>query len=66
MFTAYIAWALYRVGLVYVFYLALEPYARRLWPHMLVSWVRLMGGRFRDPLVGRDLLIGALYGRASP
>jgi serine/threonine-protein kinase len=62
LFTAHIAWALYRVGLVYVFYLALEPYARRLWPHMLVSWVRLMGGRFRDPLVGRDLLIGALYG----
>ena len=29
---------------------------------MLVSWVRLMDGRFRDPLVGRDLLIGALFG----
>jgi len=62
LFTYNLAWALYRVGLVYIFYLALEPYARRLWPHMLVSWVRLVGGRFRDPLVGRDLLIGALYG----
>ncbi len=60
--TSHLAWALYRVGLLYVFYLALEPYARKLWPHMLVSWVRLLGGRFRDPLVGRDLLIGALYG----
>ncbi len=29
---------------------------------MLVSWVRLMGGRLRDPLVGRDLLVGSLYG----
>jgi serine/threonine-protein kinase len=56
------AWALYRVGLVYVLYLALEPYARRLWPRMLVSWVRLIGGRFRDPLVGRDLLVGVAYG----
>jgi serine/threonine-protein kinase len=65
LLTAHLAWSLYRVGLVYVFYLALEPYARRLWPHMLVSWVRLMGGRFQDPLVGRDLLVGALYGTAS-
>ena len=63
-FTSDLAWALYRVGLVYVFYLALEPYARRLWPHALVSWVRLLAGRVRDPLVGRDVLIGALYGTA--
>ncbi|MDX1388485.1 MAG: serine/threonine-protein kinase, partial [Acidobacteriota bacterium] len=59
---SHVAWALFRVGLVYVFYLALEPYARRLWPRMLVSWVRVMNGRFRDPLVGRDLLVGVLYG----
>ncbi len=62
LFIGHLAYALYRVGLLYVFYLALEPYARKLWPHMLVSWVRLLGGRFRDPLVGRDLLIGSLYG----
>jgi len=65
LFIAHLAWALYRVGLAYVFYLALEPYARRLWPHMLVSWVRLLGGRFRDPLGGRDLLLGALYGAGT-
>jgi serine/threonine-protein kinase len=59
---SHMAWALYRVGLVYVLYLALEPYARRLWPRMLVSWVRLIGGRFRDPLVGRDVLVGVVYG----
>jgi hypothetical protein len=62
LFQGHLAFALYRVGLVYVFYLALEPYARKMWPHMLVSWVRILGGRLRDPLVGRDLLIGALYG----
>ena len=51
-----------RVGLAYVFYLAIEPYARRLWPRMLVSWVRVLEGRFRDPLVGRDVLLGACGG----
>ena len=46
-------------GFIWVIYLAVEPYARRNWPHMLISWTRLLGGRFRDPLVGRDLLVGA-------
>ena len=44
---------------LWVLYLAVEPYARRNWPHMLISWTRLLGGGFRDPLVGRDLLVGA-------
>jgi serine/threonine-protein kinase len=45
-----------------IFYLALEPYFRRLWPRQLVSWIRLIEGRLRDPRVGRDLLVGALSG----
>lgn len=45
-----------------VFYLALEPYIRRGWPEILVSWSRLLSGGFRNPLVGRDLLIGTLAG----
>ncbi len=47
-----------------VLYLALEPYVRRFWPRMIVSWVRILDGRFRDPLVGRDLVVGALVGVA--
>ncbi len=43
-------------------YVALEPYIRKLWPRMLVSWTRLISGRLRDPLVGRDLLIGGVAG----
>jgi serine/threonine-protein kinase len=43
-------------------YVAIEPYLRRLWPRLLVSWARLISGRLRDPLVGRDLLVGALAG----
>ncbi len=46
-------------------YLALEPFARRRWPQMLISWTRALSGRTRDPLVARDLLIGALVGTAS-
>lgn len=43
-------------------YVALEPYVRRLWPRVLVSWTRLLTGRVRDPLVGRDLLVGVALG----
>jgi serine/threonine-protein kinase len=57
-----LAFAMLEVGIAYVFYLAIEPYARRLWPRMLVSWVRVLEGRFRDPLVGRDVLIGSVAG----
>jgi serine/threonine-protein kinase len=61
-FIGHFSFAMQRVGLAYVFYLAIEPYARRLWPRMLVSWVRVLEGRFRDPLVGRDLLLGSATG----
>jgi serine/threonine-protein kinase len=47
---------------VAVAYLAIEPYVRRLWPNVLVGWARLVAGRWRDPIVGRDLLIGAAGG----
>jgi serine/threonine-protein kinase len=45
-----------------IFYLALEPYARRLCPEVLISWSRLLAGRLRDPRIGRDLLVGVLFG----
>src|SRR5262245_38410985 len=47
---------------VWILYLGLEPYVRRHWPSMLISWSRLLAGRFRDPLVGRDVLFGILIG----
>ena len=47
---------------VWVLYLALEPYVRRLWPNLIISWTRLLGGRWRDPMVGRDVLLGGLLG----
>jgi serine/threonine-protein kinase len=45
-----------------VWYLALEPTVRRRWPWRIVAWGRLLDGRFRDPLIGRDLLIGLVTG----
>ncbi|HET6371751.1 MAG TPA: serine/threonine-protein kinase [Candidatus Polarisedimenticolia bacterium] len=48
--------------LVWLIYIALEPYVRRRWPASIISWNRLLAGRFRDPLVGRDVLIGMFAG----
>jgi serine/threonine-protein kinase len=45
-------------------YLAIEPYIRRLWPSVLVSWARLVAGRLKDPIIGRDVLVGAAAGAA--
>jgi hypothetical protein len=47
---------------VLVAYLAIEPYARRRWPELLISWARLVAGRVRDPLVARHVLIGIIGG----
>jgi hypothetical protein len=44
--------------LVSAAYLALEPYVRRRWPWRVVAWNRALAGRWRDPLVGRDVLVG--------
>jgi serine/threonine-protein kinase len=46
-------------------YLALEPFARRRWPQMLISWTRALSGGWRDALVGRDLLIGVAVGTTA-
>ena len=46
----------------WVVYIAFEPFVRRRWPGRIISWSRLLAGGFRDPLVGRDVLIGALFG----
>jgi Protein kinase domain len=56
--------ALFAAAFVWLSYMALEPYARRRWPDLLISWNRLLTGRFRDPLVGRDVLAGTLIGAA--
>jgi predicted Ser/Thr protein kinase len=41
-------------------YLAFEPWVRRLWPHALITWSRVLAGQWRDPVVGRDVMIAVL------
>jgi serine/threonine-protein kinase len=43
-------------------YLAFEPYLRKHTPERVISWNRLLAGDWRDPLVGRDVLIGVCAG----
>lgn len=54
--------ALFVAGMSWLLYMACEPHVRRRWPDMLISWSRLLAGRYRDPIVGRDILIGGLFG----
>jgi hypothetical protein len=56
------AFALSWSGLLWLTYIALEPYVRRLWPQALITWTRLLAGQWRDPRLGRDLLLGTLVG----
>jgi hypothetical protein len=53
-----VAGALLSAALVWLLYMALEPYLRRRQPELIISWSRLLAGDFRDPMVGRDILIG--------
>lgn len=47
---------------IWLFYIALEPGVRRNWPRSLIGWTRLLSGRFRDPMVGREVLLGLTGG----
>jgi hypothetical protein len=63
-FTYQLAFVLYWSVVIWLDYLALEPFVRRRWPEAMISWTRLLGGRFADPLVARDILIGCAAGCA--
>jgi len=45
-------------------YLAFEPFIRRRWPDVLISWTRVLSGAWRDPLAGRHVLMGVCGGAA--
>jgi serine/threonine-protein kinase len=62
VFNEFLAWGLLWTSFLWLLYIAMEPYVRRRWPATLVSWSRLLAGGFRDPLVGRDVLAGFLWG----
>ncbi|MBI4474890.1 MAG: serine/threonine protein kinase, partial [Acidobacteria bacterium] len=62
LFVMFLGWGLFFAALIWVLYIALEPFVRRGWPQILVSWTRVLAGEWRDPLVGRDVLIGCAVG----
>src|SRR5262249_41309694 len=63
-FFAWTGLALFVGFAMYILYVGLEPLVRRLWPSMLVAWARVLSGGLRDPLIGRDALIGVAAGAA--
>lgn len=54
--------SLLTVAVIWVYYVALEPYVRSRWPEYLISWTRLLTGNYRDSMVGRDMLAGCFFG----
>jgi hypothetical protein len=54
--------AAFQGGFVGLLYLAIEPFVRRYWPDALISWMRMVNGRFRDPLAASHLLVGVSAG----
>ncbi len=46
----------------WIYYVALEPLARRFWPGMLIAWSRAVAGRFQDPSFGQGILLGTMVG----
>ncbi len=68
MFTSHLiigkpmAGAVWLAMVCWLFYTALEPIVRKLWPKAIISWTRLVSGRWRDPLVGGDVLVGLAFG----
>jgi predicted Ser/Thr protein kinase len=62
MFAAGLGEAAGSAAVLWFFYMALEPGVRRTWPRSLIGWTRLLAGRFRDALVGREILFGIAGG----
>ena len=65
LFFGALSFALLLAAGVWILYVAVEPIARRRWPHSMIAWNRLLAGGVRDPLVGRDVLVGLTFGAVS-
>ena len=57
-----IADGLFSAVILWLVYLALEPAVRARWPHSIMTWNRVLAGRWLDAQVGSDILIGAAAG----
>ena len=50
--------AIFVAGFLGFLYFGLEPQVRRVWPDRMIGWSRLLAGRWTDPRVGREVLLG--------
>ena len=62
LFFAAMRYAVFVGALGWLLYMAFEPHIRKRSPASLISWNRLLAGRFRDPVVGGHVLIGVALG----
>jgi hypothetical protein len=65
LFFLSVAMAVFTSIFLWLLYVALEPFVRKRWPGWIISWSRLLAGDYRDPLVGRDILLGAIVGACT-
>jgi serine/threonine-protein kinase len=49
-------------GILWLVYLAIEPSVRARYPHSMITWNRLLAGRWLDAQVAGDILIGGAVG----
>jgi hypothetical protein len=61
-----VAWGLLKAAAVWVVYLALEPFVRRFWPEILISWSRILSGRFRIRVSGVTCCTASAWALSSP
>ncbi|MCM3902685.1 MAG: serine/threonine protein kinase [Pyrinomonadaceae bacterium] len=62
LFFKHLSISVFSASFLWLLYVALEPFVRRRWPRWIISWSRLLAGDYRDPLVGRDILLGSVIG----
>jgi len=56
---------LVQAAFMFFLYLAVEPLVRKHTPELLIGWARVLQGRFGDPRVGRDVLVGMVFGAVT-
>jgi hypothetical protein len=57
-----LATATFNGAIFLLLYLALEPALRARWPHSIITWNRVLAGRWKDAQLASDILIGTAVG----
>ena len=62
IFVANVADWFMSAAMIWVLYIALEPALRARWPRAILTWSRVLAGRWQDAQVAAHVLYGALVG----